>query len=145
MEKILTFIINEKNELLLLQGSDSDPQFQKSFWYVVTGGKEDNDNTLEDTVKREVKEETTLVVDELLYLNWNFKYNSLGKSCKEYVYISKVKKARIKLNEESISYKWLKLNAFLDQIDWFYDKDNLEKVLSSAVDFKLYFDCEKSE
>ena len=56
MEKILTFIINEKSEWLLLKGSDKDPQFHKSFWYTVTGGKEEYDNSLEDTVIREVKE-----------------------------------------------------------------------------------------
>ena len=34
MEKILTFIIR-KNKLLLLLGSDTDPQFKESFWYVM--------------------------------------------------------------------------------------------------------------
>lgn len=31
MKKILSFIINEKNEFLLLLGSDKDPQFKRSF------------------------------------------------------------------------------------------------------------------
>ena len=39
-EKILTFIINENNEFLLLKTSDKDLQFHKSFWYVVTGSYE---------------------------------------------------------------------------------------------------------
>lgn len=30
MNKILTFIVNENKELLLLQGSPNDPQFKKS-------------------------------------------------------------------------------------------------------------------
>ena len=46
MKKILSFIINEKNEFLLLLGSDKDPQFNKSFWYVVTGGCENEDLNL---------------------------------------------------------------------------------------------------
>lgn len=45
MNKILTFIVNEFNELLLLKGSPKDPQFNKSFWYVVTGGYEVNTHT----------------------------------------------------------------------------------------------------
>ncbi len=45
MNKILTFIVNEFNELLLLKGSPKDPQFNKSFWYVVTGGYEGKDCT----------------------------------------------------------------------------------------------------
>lgn len=75
MEKIFTFIINEKNELLLLLGSDKDPQFHKSFWYVVTGGCEEYDKTKEDTVIREVKEETNLDIKNIFfkigYLNTN--------------------------------------------------------------------------
>ena len=43
-------------KLLLLHGNDSDPQFHKSLWYVVTGSKEIEDGNLKDTIKREVKE-----------------------------------------------------------------------------------------
>lgn len=53
MDKILTFIVNEYNEILLLKGSQNDPQFKKSFWYVVTGGCEKYDLDKEETVKRE--------------------------------------------------------------------------------------------
>lgn len=60
MKKICTFVINKENKILLLLGSDKDPQFHRSFWYVVTGGCEDYDETIEDTVKREVKEEIVL-------------------------------------------------------------------------------------
>lgn len=38
MDKIFTFVVNEENKILLLLGSDKDPQYHKSFWYVVTGG-----------------------------------------------------------------------------------------------------------
>lgn len=57
MDKILTFIVNEYNEILLLKGNENDPQFKKSFWYVVIGGCEDDNLNREETVKREVKEE----------------------------------------------------------------------------------------
>lgn len=63
-KKILTFIVNENNKFLLLKGSENDPQFQKSFWYVVTGSCEKYDKNMIDTVKREVKEETNLDVNE---------------------------------------------------------------------------------
>ena len=103
MNKILSFVINEKKEFLLLLGSDKDPQFKRSFWYVVTGGCENEDSTLKDTVKREIKEETNLDVIDSMYLNWIFKYKSLGKDCIEYAFISKVNDSNIVLNEESIS------------------------------------------
>ena len=94
MKKICTFVINKENKILLLLGSDKDPQFHRSFWYVVTGGCEDCDDTIEDTVKREVKEETGLDVKENIYLNWIFKYESLGVECEEYVYASFVDERR---------------------------------------------------
>lgn len=71
MEKILTFIIR-KNKLLLLLGSDTDPQFKESFWYVITGGVENEDINLYETVKREVKEETNLNLSKIIDLNLTF-------------------------------------------------------------------------
>ena len=55
MDKILTFIVNEHNQILLLKGNKNDPQFKKSFWYVVTGACEEYDLNREETVKREIK------------------------------------------------------------------------------------------
>ena len=110
MDKILTFIVNEYNEILLLKGSRNDPQFKKSFWYTVTGGCEDFDLNREKTVKREVIEETGLITNQNLYLNWILEYESLGLKCDEYVYISFVNKDNIVLNEENIDYKWCNFN-----------------------------------
>ena len=45
MNKILSFIVNEKKELLLLKESPNDPQFKKSIWYIVTGSCEKVDKT----------------------------------------------------------------------------------------------------
>jgi len=128
-EKILTFIVNENNQLLLLKGSKNDPQFHKSFWYVVTGSCEKEDTDKIQTVKREVKEETNLNVIETIYLNKVFKYKSLDKNCIEYVYLSRVNNADIVLNEEHIDYKWCALNEFIQLIHWFEDKTNLIELL----------------
>lgn len=147
MNKILSFIINEKNEFLSLLGSDKDPQFKRSFWYVVTGGCEDEDSSLKETVKREIKEETNLDVLESTYLNWIFKYKSLGIDCIEYVFISRVNDTDtdIILNEESIDYKWCSLEEFVNLIQWYGDKVLLNKVLEKAINNKIYFKNEKIE
>ena len=140
----LYFSISE-NEFLLLLGSDKDPQFKKSFWYVVTGGCENEDSSLKETVKREIKEETNLDVLESTYLNWIFKYKSLGNDCIEYVFISRVTDTNIILNEESIEYKWCSLEDFVNLIQWYGDKILLNKVLEKAIDNKIYFKNEKTE
>lgn len=135
-EKILTFIVNEENKLLLLKGNSSDPQFHKSLWYVVTGSKEDIDKNLYDTVKREVKEETNLDVIRIIDMDWNFTYESLGDKCIEKVFLSKVKSSDVKLNEESIDFKWLNINDFINEIDWFYEKEELKEKLAKFDIFK---------
>lgn len=144
MNKILSFIAN-KDKLLLLQGSPNDPQYKKSLWYVVTGGYEEFDYTLENTVIREVKEETNLIVNEMIYLNWIFKYNSLGKECTEYAYISFVNNTFVKLNEESIGYKWCTIDEFIELIDWIGDKKILKEVIKKALKKEKFWRIEKVE
>ena len=129
-KKILTFIVNENNKFLLLKGSENDPQFQKSFWYVVTGSCEKYDKNMIDTVKREVKEETNLDVIEVKYLDKIFYYKSLGKNCIEHVYLSKVKTGNVILNEESVDFKWCDFDEFVDLINWFENKSELVKLLN---------------
>lgn len=146
MDKVLSFIVNDKKELLLLKGSSNDPQFKKSFWYVVTGGCEKEDATKEDTVIREIKEEIGInTINNIIYLNWIFKYNSLGKECTEYVYIAYTNSKKIILNEENIDYKWCSLKEFIELIQWFGDKKELEEVLKLAIEKQVYFQKEKIE
>ena len=132
-EKILTFIVNENNQLLLLKGSKNDPQFHQSFWYVVTGSCEKEDIDKTQTVIREVKEETNLDVIETIYLNKTFLYESLDKNCIEYVYLSKVNNSNIILNEEHIDYKWCNFDEFIKLIHWFEDKENLIALLKKFI------------
>lgn len=125
MQKILTFIVKDK-KLLLLLGSDKDPQFHKSFWYVVTGGCEKEDITLVDAVKREVFEETGLSLTKIINLDWVFEYESLGEHCVEHAFISFTNDKNIILNEENIDYKWCDLDEFLNLIEWYGDKEEIK-------------------
>ncbi|MBR6688601.1 MAG: NUDIX domain-containing protein [Clostridia bacterium] len=145
MDKIFSFIVNRKtNKLLLLLGSPEDPQFHKSFWYVVTGGKEDTDTNLEQAVVREIKEETNLDAVETLYLKWIFKYKSLGNICTEYVYVSFIgEDSNIVLNEESIDYKWCDVDEFIELIEWSDDKEFLREVVKAALNKEVYIKEEK--
>lgn len=128
MEKILTFIVKDK-KLLLLLGSDKDPQFHKSFWYVVTGGCEPKDVSLEDTVRREVLEETGLDLIKIINLDWVFEYESLGEHCIEHAFISFTNTEKIELNEESIDYKWCDIDEFINLIEWYGDRNELKQML----------------
>lgn len=131
MEKILTFIIKD-NKLLLLLGSENDPQFHESFWYTVTGSVEENE-TLIKTVIREVKEETNLDLNKIIDLNLVLNYESLGINCNEHVFVSYTDNDNIILNEESIDYKWCRIDEFIELIKWYYDKKELKSILSKYI------------
>ena len=134
MKKILTFIVNKNNKLLLLHNNPIDPIHGGDIWYTVTGGVEEYDKSLEDAVKREVKEETSLDVTFTKYLNINYNYvNRRNIECNEYIFISKVDDGNIILNEESIGYKWLDINDYFNEIYWYYDKKELKKILDKAL------------
>ena len=132
MDKILTFVMRN-NKLLLLLGSDKDPQFKESFWYVITGGVENQDKNLYDVVRREVKEETNLNLDKIIDLNITFEYESLGQHCIEHVFISYADDSKIILNEESLEYKWCSLDEFIELIKWYYDKNELKELLKKCI------------
>ena len=132
MEKILTFIIKNK-KLLLLLGSDKDPQFHESFWFVVTGAKEKDDKSLFDTVRREVKEETNLDLTNIIDLNLVVEYDSLDTHCIEHLFISYANDNKIILNEESIEYKWCALDEFVNLIKWYYNKNELKNILKKYI------------
>lgn len=132
VKKVLTFIVKD-NKLLLLKGSDKDPQFHESFWYVVTGSMEEEDNSLEDTVRREVKEETNLDVVKINRIPLIFTYESLGEKCMEYAFISWVDEDSIILNEESIEYKWCDINEFIYLIKWYGSKKELNEILKKFI------------
>lgn len=133
MNKILTFVV-KNNKLLLLLGSDKDPQFKESFWYVVTGAVEKEDKDLYDTVRREVKEETNLDLNKIIDLNLTFEYESLGNKCIEHAFISYADNSKIILNEESLEYKWCSLDEFIELIKWYYDKKELNELLKKYID-----------
>lgn len=144
VNKVLVFIIFE-NKFLLLKGSENDPQYKESFWYVVTGAVEDEDKTIEDAVKREVKEETNLELYDIKYLNWIFEYKSLGKRCSEKAFFAYSVNNSVILNEESIDYKWCDINEFVNEIKWYSDKEELKKILQDIINNQIPFKQEKIE
>ena len=99
----------------------------------------------EKTVKREVIEETGLITNQNLYLNWILEYESLGLKCDEYVYISFVNKDDIILNEENIDYKWCNFNEFIEKINWFSNKEKLKKVLNAAMKGQVFLEVENKD
>lgn len=99
----------------------------------VTGAKEECDLSLEGTIKKEIKEETSLDVYEVRYLDSFFEYENYMGKCKEFVYIAFTTDDSVVLNEEWIGYCWCNVDEYIEKTYWYYDKKNLKDILNSTI------------
>lgn len=136
-KKILVFIV-KKNNLLLLRNNFEDPKHGGDFWFTVTGSIEKGENE-EQAIKREVKEETNLEINEIFDLNWASIYEWNKEEHFEKNFIVFVKNGEVKLSEEHVEYKWLDFKDFIEKIKWGLDKEELRKVLELGMNRKLFF------
>lgn len=99
----LTIIFNNENKILLLKRSKST-NWCPNCWALV-GGKIEANESPEEGLVREVKEETQ--IDLVKYkLKKIIKFDNIL----EYLYISKVDNDKVQLNGEHSEYKWYSLN-----------------------------------
>jgi len=140
-KKILAFVCDGE-KFLLLRNNSKDPAHGGDYWFTVTGSVEAGES-IENAVKREVKEETNLDVSEIFYLKWSSVYSWGGEDHSENNFLAFVKKGNILLNEEHVAFEWLNLDNFIEKINWDLNKDELKKVLQKAVKRELFFKKEK--
>ncbi|MBM3233920.1 NUDIX domain-containing protein [Candidatus Pacearchaeota archaeon] len=140
-KKILAFVY-DKERFLLLRNNSEDLSHGGDHWFTVTGSIEKDENEKE-AVKREIKEETNLDVKEIIDLNWASIYSWDGRDHKEKNFLAFVKKGKIKLSQEHVDFMWLKLNDFIEKINWDSDKNVLKKVLEKALKGEILFKKEK--
>ena len=140
-KKILALIYNGE-KFLLLRNNYEDPTHGGDYWFTVTGSVE-ADESIGETVKREIKEETNLNVSEILDLKWGSIYSWGGEDHSENNFLAFVRKEKIKLNEEHVDFEWLSLDDFVQKIKWDLNKEELKKVLQKAIKRELFFKKEK--
>jgi len=140
VKKVLSFITDGKKFLALKNNPKNPKKYGGDFWFVVTGGVE-KDESLEEAVKREIKEETNLKVIDIFDLKWGSIYKNWQGICEELNFIAFVNSRKVKLdNKEVVDFKWLDLENFVDLINWDDDKVLLKKVLIKSLQRKRYFD-----
>ena len=94
-------LFNEENKLLLLKRSENDNWMPNKF-ALVGGGIEENEIP-DQTIIREIKEETNLSVKKPKLV-----YSTIEENTFIYVYVGKVKNSdKIKLNDEHTGYVWI--------------------------------------
>ena len=140
-KKILAFVCDGE-KFLLLRNNSKDPSHGGDYWFTVTGSVK-ADESIEDAIKREVKEETNLNVSKILNLNWGSIYSWNGEDHSENNFLVFVKKEKVVLNEEHVDCEWLNLDNFIKRINWGLSKEELKKVLRKAIKRELFFKKEK--
>ena len=138
-KKILVFVSDGKRILALLHNG-KDSKHGGWFWFTITGSIE-KEETYEQAVAREIKEETNLDTKEVFDLNWGSIYRWFNREHEERNFIAFVKNiSNLKLDmKEVVDYRWLNLDEFINLIRWDDDKELLKKVLQKALKKERYF------
>lgn len=119
-------IVNPKNQILIIKRSDNDDSMP-GVWELPSGGIEENES-IEESVLREVKEEVGIVLDSCGELVDTEKYqftNKKGvlKEVTEYTFLVKVNDIpEVILSTEHSNYAWANYNELLN---FFNDEDDL--------------------
>ncbi|MDB5260457.1 MAG: 7,8-dihydro-8-oxoguanine triphosphatase [Candidatus Nomurabacteria bacterium] len=103
-------IINEKNQILIVRESDSYKDGSQVGKWDVPGGRINPDETLEEALRREVKEETNLILKSytLLDVHDTFanKHNEKWHIVRLF-YITKCEEGIINLSKDHDAYDWV--------------------------------------
>jgi 8-oxo-dGTP pyrophosphatase MutT (NUDIX family) len=134
-KKILAFIYSkEKKKFLILKTNGDEPEKHgESHWFTTTGSVEKNESH-EEAVKREIKEETNLDVKEIYNLKWGGRYNWQNQIHEELYFIAFVNSDKLNLDKvEVIDFRWLDTDKFAELLDWDGNKGELKSVLKLGL------------
>ena len=101
------------NKVLLLQRNDGNNVWE------IPGGKRENNEDIVDALKREVQEETSLIINEykLVYVSPIFENHPVLNPFLNIGYLCFVDNSDVIISNEHIDYKWVsveELSSYLD-------------------------------
>jgi len=107
-------VIIQDNKILCVQRNENKYDYISKKWEF-PGGKVEENEQLEDTIKREIQEELNLTIDVKSFLiEVNHQYPDF--KLKMDTFICEINDGVLELNEH-IDYKWLSINELSD-LDW---------------------------
>ena len=130
-------IYNPKtNKVLLLQRNDDNNAWE------IPGGKRENNEDIVDALKREVKEETGLNINnyKLVYVSPIFENHLVLKSFLNIGYLCFTEESDISISNEHLDYKWVDVEDLRKHLD----KDIYNDLFENGM-IKELENCENME
>ena len=108
-----TIYDTKTNKVLLLQRNDGNNAWE------IPGGKRENNEDIVDALKREVKEETGLTINEykIVYVSPIFENHPVLKPFLNIGYLCLVDNSDVVISNEHIDYKWVSLDELINHLD----------------------------
>lgn len=119
-------IYNTKtNKVLLLQRNDGNNVWE------IPGGKRENNEDIVDALRREVQEETGLIINEykLVYVSPIFENHPVLKPFLNIGYLCFVDNGDVIISNEHIDYKWVSV----EELTSYLDKDIYNDLLKNGM------------
>jgi 8-oxo-dGTP diphosphatase len=109
IENAICIIVNNDNKFLLLKRAEIENSWGSNQWGLVGGGIEKKDKSPEEACRREVQEETGLVLGKFIK---RFVIERNGET--EHIFVTKYDGdgTNIELNEENTNYGWFNMDEF---------------------------------
>ena len=107
-------IYNTKiHKILVLQRNDGNNVWE------IPGGKRENNEDIVDALKREVQEETGLIINEykLVYVSPIFEDHPVLKPFLNIGYLCLVDNSDVVISDEHIDYKWVSVEELVNYLD----------------------------
>lgn len=125
---VKAIILNAQKEVLLLRRNDVD-SIDGGMWDI-PGGRAEDDENLENALRREVEEETSLHVEiSSLHSNWTYQLNN-GERLQGYTFLyAIIGEYAVNLSHEHSEYRWVKLS----NIDAYNMHENLKREIKLVV------------
>ena len=124
-------IYNTKtHKVLLLQRNDGNNVWE------IPGGKRENNEDIVDALKREVQEETGLIINEykLVYVSPIFENHPVLKPFLNIGYLCFVEESDVIISDEHLDYIWVSVEEIVNYLD----KDIFSDLVKNGMISKIY-------